>query len=149
MAATPLLHAACQPGRGRFRSTFGCGRGPAPAPLATVLRNWVVVREMPTGGSLLLVLERDLDLRAVGDGLAFLDLHVELLDLGDAQIAERAPGALDGGGRRLLPRLRAGSDELDDLVHALGHGGPPLSRRLRSLLRLAAEPYRGARDRHA
>src|SRR5262245_59371571 len=88
-------------------------------------------RAKSAAGLLAFVLEGDLDLGPVRDRLAVFDLQVELLDLRDAEIAERAPGAQDRGGCRLLPRLRAGADQLDDFVHALGHGGPPLSTRRR------------------
>src|SRR5919197_1346574 len=72
--------------------------------------------------SFALVLERHLHLGAIGEHLAALELHVELRHLGDAEIAQRLRGALDRGPGRLLPRVRAGADQLDDLVHALRHG---------------------------
>ena len=48
-------------------------------------------REVVSG----LVLERERDARAVRDDLAILDLHVELTDLGDTQVAERLRRRLD------------------------------------------------------
>src|SRR5436309_15581987 len=46
-------------------------------------------------------LERDVELGAVGFDLAFgIQLKVELDDFGDAQIAQRLAGQVDGGGRR-------------------------------------------------
>src|SRR5207302_1170295 len=57
----------------------------------------------------------------VGSDLA-VDLHVQRLDLRDAQVAQGLGGAIDGGAGGLLPRLGAGADDLDDLVDALGHG---------------------------
>src|SRR5439155_16745927 len=75
----------------------------------------------PRLGSVL-VLERDLHLGAIRSHLAVLDLQVELRDLGDAQDAQRLGRLVDGGGRGLLPRVRAGPDQLDHLVDALRHG---------------------------
>src|SRR5262249_26792361 len=103
-------------------------RGVRPQPHARVMRAarrrcrspWPARAE---GRLLGLVFERDLDLGAVLDGLAVLDLDVELVDLRDAQITKGARCALDRGGRRLLPRLRTRADQLDDLVHAFSHGG--------------------------
>src|SRR5947199_124002 len=69
-----------------------------------------------------LVLERHLHLGAIGAHLALLELHVELGDFGDAEIAQRLRGALDSGLGCLFPGVGAGADQLDDLVHALRHG---------------------------
>src|SRR4051812_44990087 len=68
----------------------------------------------------LLELERHLQLGPEQLDLAVLELHVLRRDLGDAQVAERLRRALDGGPRRLLPRLAARADELDDFVDAIG-----------------------------
>src|SRR4051794_26716072 len=68
----------------------------------------------------LLELERHLQLGPEQLDLAVLELHVLRRDLGDAQVAERLRRALDGGPRRLLPRLAARADELDDFVDAVG-----------------------------
>src|SRR3954451_2698962 len=68
----------------------------------------------------LLELERHFQLGAEQLDLAVLELHVLRRDLGDAQVAERLRRALDGGARRLLPRLAARADELDDFVDAVG-----------------------------
>src|SRR6476620_4668931 len=72
-----------------------------------------------------LVLEGELDLRAVRADLTVFDLEVQLRHLRDAQIPERRRRPGDRGGRRLLPRFGAGPDQLDDLVDALRHGAPP------------------------
>src|SRR5215207_483016 len=68
----------------------------------------------------LLVFERHLQLGAEQLDLTVLELHVLRRDLGDTQVAERLRRTLDGGPRRLLPRLAARADELDDLVDAVG-----------------------------
>src|SRR5215207_11670283 len=69
-----------------------------------------------------LVFERHLQLGAEQLDLAVLELHVLRRDLGDAQVAERLRRALDRGPRRLLPRLTARADKLDDFVDAVcGH----------------------------
>jgi len=49
------------------------------------------------------VLERQGNPRAVGGNLTTFDLHVELGDFGDAQIAKRLGCGLDGGFRCVLP----------------------------------------------
>src|SRR5215218_434932 len=69
----------------------------------------------------LLVFERHLELGSEQLDLAVFELHVLRRDLGDAQVAERLRRALDGGPRRLLPRLAARADEFDDFVDAVGH----------------------------
>src|SRR6185369_4387854 len=51
----------------------------------------------------ILVLEGDLHLGAVRQDLAVLEMHVELRDLGDAEVAQRLRCPLDGRARRLLP----------------------------------------------
>src|SRR5688572_20899654 len=75
---------------------------------------------------LALVLEREFDLGAVDFDLAVVQLHVELSDLRNAQIAQRLSGACDGRPGRLLPGFRTGADEFYDLVHALAHINLPL-----------------------
>src|SRR6476469_4915353 len=72
-----------------------------------------------------LVLEGELDLRAVRADLTVFDLEVQLRHLRDAQVPERRRRPGDRGGRRLLPRFGAGPHQLDDLVDALRHGAPP------------------------
>jgi hypothetical protein len=63
-----------------------------------------------------LVLERDFQLRAVRFHLALVvELHVQLGDLGNPQIAQGLAGSTDGRGSSFLPRLRARANELDDL----------------------------------
>src|SRR5438132_12469837 len=69
------------------------------------------------------VLEGELHLGAVGDDRAFFELHVELDDLGDAEVTQAGGGHLDGGRGCCFPGLAARADEFDDLVNALGHWG--------------------------
>src|SRR5437870_4664150 len=80
-------------------------------------------RASSRSASLAFELEGDLHLCPVGFHFAVLDLQIELGDLRDAQIPERLRRALDRCRRRLLPRLTAGADQLDNLVDALRHGG--------------------------
>src|ERR1043166_2929711 len=68
-----------------------------------------------------LVFEGDLDLGPVALDLAVLEGHVERGDFGDPEITQALRGEADRRGGGLFPRLRAGSDELDDLVDALRH----------------------------
>ena len=68
---------------------------------------------------------------AVGEHAALLELHVELDDLGDPEIAQALRRTFDGGRCGTLPRFAARTDELDDLVDALCHGDPPLLVRCR------------------
>ena len=70
------------------------------------------------GSVFLAVLEGDLDLGAVGAHLTVFQLHVELDDLGDAQVLQGTRGRLDGRGGSLFPGFCAGADQLDDLVDA-------------------------------
>src|SRR4051812_25152014 len=84
---------------------------------------------MPSGS----VLEREREPRAELDHFAVLDLDVELLDLGDAQVAQRAGRSLHGAARRVFPRLRAGADDFSDAINRvvafLGHDfSSPLDR---------------------
>src|SRR5712691_2264533 len=72
------------------------------------------------------VLERDLELGAVGDRPALVDMDVLLYDLGDPKIADRLPGGPYRLGGGLFPRSAAGADDVDHFVHA--HDGS--SRRL-------------------
>src|SRR5262249_49622306 len=68
-------------------------------------------------------LEAHLELRAI-DELPAVDLDVELLDLRDAQVAQRFGRGLAGVLRRIGPGLGAGADDLDQLVDGvalLGH----------------------------
>src|SRR6266511_11875 len=88
-----------------------------------VLRLWS--QPLPWCRSLLgFELERDLDPCPVGPHLPVLDRHVELDDLGDAEIPQGLGRRLDGHGRRPFPRLAAGPDDLGDPVDAVGHGFP-------------------------
>src|SRR5215831_20182103 len=73
-----------------------------------------------------LVLERQRNLGAEGDDLSAFDLHVELVDFRDAQIAQRRGGRLDGGLRGVLPGGRTRADDLRDAIDTrisslLGH----------------------------
>ena len=63
-----------------------------------------------------LVLERQRNPRAISDDLAVLDLHVELADFGDAQVAQRRRSGLDGVLRGVLPRDLARADDVRDAV---------------------------------
>src|SRR5690242_4972287 len=60
------------------------------------------------------VLEGDLHPGAVREHLAVLEMHVELRDLGDTEVAERLRRPLDGRLRGFLPGLLARADQLDD-----------------------------------
>src|ERR1700742_4507306 len=67
-------------------------------------------------------LEGHVELGAIGLDLALgVELHVELDDFRDAEIAQRLRGALDRDGRGLLPGSLAGADQFDDLVDAVRH----------------------------
>src|SRR2546423_14201003 len=77
--------------------------------------------------SVVVVLEGQGESRAELHHLAVLDLDVELLDLGDAQVAQRARGGLHRVFRRVFPRLRAGADHFGDTINsafAFGHDLP-------------------------
>src|SRR5579872_2187925 len=73
-----------------------------------------------------LVLERQPHFRAIALDLAILELAIELLHLGHAQVTQGLARTLDGRLRGLFPRLRRRADQLDDLVHALPHTPSPL-----------------------
>src|SRR6185503_10785525 len=61
--------------------------------------------------ALAVVLEGKREPRAELHHLAVLDLHVELLDLRDAQVAQRARGGAHCIACRVLPGVRAGADD--------------------------------------
>src|SRR5687767_10802568 len=67
---------------------------------------------------LVLVLEGQREPRAELHHLAVLDLDVELLDLCDAQVAQRARRSADRVARRVLPRIGAGADHLGDPINS-------------------------------
>src|SRR5207245_1985286 len=69
-----------------------------------------------------LVLEGDVEAGAVERDLAVFDRHVQLDDLGDAQVADRAPGREYGRPRGRLPGLGADPDDLGDSIDAVGCG---------------------------
>src|SRR5438552_18931729 len=73
------------------------------------------------GSRITFVLERNLDLRSIALDLTVFQLHVELRDLGDTQVAQLLRRLPDRSGGRLLPGLGAGADQLDDFVDALWH----------------------------
>src|SRR5207237_2176084 len=122
---------AASPRRASSPSASSRGCAPAPAPSAAPSsgrRSSVTTACAPTstapppsgwrGSWSLLVgveLEAHLELRAVEE-LPALDLDVELVDLGDAQVAQRRGRGLHGVLRCGRPRLPAGADDLDHLV---------------------------------
>ena len=69
-----------------------------------------------------LVLERQLQTGAVSDDFAALDLHVQLGDFRDTQIAKRPAGRLYCALRRILPRRLAAANDIDDAVYAFTTG---------------------------
>ena len=77
---------------------FNALRAPSPAPAETT----------GTGafGDSALVLERKLHARTVGDDFAFLDFHVELRHLGDAQVAQRLARRCHAPSTPRLPTTR-------------------------------------------
>ena len=77
---------------------------------------------MPFGLLFAFVLEGDLDLRAVGEDFAVLQLHIQLEDFRNTEVAQGLGCPLDRGRRGPLPRLGARPDELDDFVDAFCHG---------------------------
>src|SRR6476660_4055117 len=77
--------------------------------------------------SLVFELERDVHLGAVRLDLALgVELQIELDDLSDTEVAQGFSGAADRRGCGLLPGFLAGANQLDDLVDALRHVGPPV-----------------------
>ena len=66
----------------------------------------------------ILVLERDRKPGAVGDDLAALDLYVELVDFGDAKIAQRFCRRFHRIFCRILPGCRAGADDFGNPIDA-------------------------------
>jgi hypothetical protein len=94
----------------------------ASANTAVIARRLEVRRGRPSG----VVLERQGNPSAVGDDFAVFNLHVELADLSDAQIAQLLGRCLDGAFRCILPRYWARADDFRDTVDAgfnlfLGH----------------------------
>lgn len=83
----------------------------------------VHIRDSPVIFSLIvaLELEGELNLGAISYDVAVVDLHVELDDLGDAKIAQALRCHIDGSSRGLLPRLSAGTNELDHFINAFSH----------------------------
>src|SRR5207245_1980472 len=104
VASSVLITTDLPPSAARRRAWFRIGARPRRRAAASVF-----------------VLEGELHLGAVREHLAVLEVHVERRDLGDAQIAQRLRRLVDGRLRRLLPRVGAGADQLDDLVDALRH----------------------------
>src|SRR3990170_4568725 len=89
----------------RRRSRKSCSR-PAPVTRTTAVN---------TAGSAP-VLEGEREPRAELHHFAALDLHVELGDLGDAQVAQGFRRGLHGDARRVLPRIGARADDVGDPV---------------------------------
>src|SRR5687767_4290397 len=75
---------------------------------------------------LAVVLEGQRQTRPELHDLAVLDPHVQLLDLGDAQVAQGTCGGVDRIARRVFPRVGAGADDLGDAIDGaaafLSHG---------------------------
>src|SRR6185503_20446603 len=76
--------------------------------------------------ALAVVLEGKREPRAELHHLAVFDLHVELLDLGDTQVAQRAGRGANSVACRVLPGVRAGADHFGDAINGtaafLRHG---------------------------
>ena len=72
-----------------------------------------------------LVTERDLDLGPVANDLAILQLDIELAHFGNVEVPELLRSGCNGFLCGLLPRLGAGSNQLDDLADAVAHGALP------------------------
>ena len=79
----------------------------------------------PIRSAFAFVLEGDADARPISFDLPVLELHVELDDFRDSQVAQCLAGANDRGRSCLLPRLRAGSYQLDYLVDIFRHDNSP------------------------
>lgn len=75
-------------------------------------------RQAGLESALLLVLERELQLRAVGDRSAFLEVNVLLKDFSNPEIADRLSGSPDRLRCRVFPRCAARPDNLGHPVHA-------------------------------
>src|SRR5687767_7915478 len=75
---------------------------------------------------LAVVLEGQRQTRPELHDLAVLDADVQLLDLGDAQVAQGARRRVDRIARRVFPRVGAGADDLGDAIDGaaafLSHG---------------------------
>src|SRR5438093_6324098 len=131
-------------------ATPGCKSCRAPRPTATssaALQNLKAAMSRRTrSGLVAFVFERHLELGPIALDLAVLQLHVELRDLRHTQVAQCFPRALDRRGSGSLPGLRAGPDQLDDLVDALGHRSLLLVLGLiTDRIRLPARGYRAER----
>src|SRR6516165_12819312 len=70
------------------------------------------------GSEFVLVLERELELGAVGDRPALVQVNVLLDDFGHPQVADCLGGCPDRFRCGIFPRRAACPDDLDDLVHA-------------------------------
>src|SRR5664279_1606417 len=68
--------------------------------------------------NLVLVFERQRYPRAVGHDLAAVDLHVQLHDVRNAQVAQRTGGGGHGALDGVFPRYRAGADNFSDAIYA-------------------------------
>src|SRR6476660_5901760 len=76
----------------------------------------------PSTSSRTFPFQRDIQLGAVRVDLALgVQLQSELDDLGHAKVAQGFSRPVDGRGRRLFPGILAGTDQLNNLVDALGH----------------------------
>src|SRR5471030_1390374 len=97
--------------------------GPSPSPKPSVAG---LARLFQSECSALtLVLKRHTDARSIGFHLAVLKLHVELDDFSDSKISQGLTRPGKRGSCRLLPGLRARSDEFYDLVNIFSHDLSP------------------------
>jgi hypothetical protein len=81
-------------------------------------------RKQPSRRLLAFVLERNLQLRAIGDCASFVEMDVLLDDLGDPQIAEGLCRRFDRGRCSVLPRVGARSYQFGYPIHT--HQSSPL-----------------------
>src|SRR5436309_1971757 len=95
---------------------------PVPAPVTiAILGDELMMMALPTLGPnppSAVVLERQLNARAIGDDLAAFHFHVELRHFRDAEIAQRLAGGRHGILGRILPRHPARADDFGHAIDA-------------------------------